>query len=244
MQTMNGVKLCVATVAAAIWMTSLIIFSGSSRAEPAPYTLRALYRLAPPSTLRPAQTALMLVDFQREFVDGGLPLPSSRAAIQSAAELAAWARRSGILVVLVQNVIDRPGSPLFRRGSAAADFVGELAPRAGDLVIEKTTGGAFSRTNLDEDLRARGIDTLILGGFMTHLAVLTTASDAGILGYHAVVAADATATRALPSTAGHAHDGAGSVGAAELQQAALATMADRVADVMLGAAIRKIPVKP
>jgi len=59
--------------------------------------------------------------------------------------------------------------------------------------------------------------------------------------YHVVVAADATATRALPGTAGGAHDG---VGAAELQQAALATMADRVADVMLGAAIRKIPVKP
>jgi nicotinamidase-related amidase len=78
---------------------------------------------------------------------------------------------------------------------------------------------------------------------MTHLAVLTTASDAGILGYHFVVAADATATRALPGTAGQQHDGA-SVDAAELQRVALATMADRVADVMPGAAIRKIPVKP
>ena len=243
MQTMNGLKLGVATLAASICLTSLMI--GSSRAEPAPFTLRALYRLAPPSALRAAHTALLLVDVQREFVNGGLPLPSSRAAIQSAAELAAWARRSGILVILVHNVIDRPGSPLFRRGSAGAGFIAELAPRAGDLVIEKATGGAFSRTNLDAELRARGIDTLIVGGFMTHLAVLTTASDAGILGYHVVVAADATATRALPGTAGPGQERASAgVDAAEQQRAALATIADRVADVMLGAAIRKIPVKP
>jgi nicotinamidase-related amidase len=242
MQIVNGLKLCVATLGA-IGLASLVVISGSSHAESAPWTLRALYRLGPPPTLRAAGSALLLVDFQREFVSGGLPLPSSRAAIQSAADLAAWARRSGILVVLVHNVIDRPGSPLFRRGAPATDFVAELAPRPRDLVIEKPTGGAFSRTALDAELRARGIDTLIVGGFMTHLAVLTTASDAGILGYHVIVAADATATRALPGTPVPGAEGAG-VAAAELQRASLAIMADRVADVMAGAAIRKIAVKP
>ncbi len=74
---------------------------------------------------------------------------------------------------------------------------------------------------------------------MAHLAVLTTSSDAGILGYRVLVAADATATRALPGAPGH-----DPVGVAELQRVSLAAMADRVADVMLGAAIRKIPVKP
>lgn len=243
MQTIHGLKLCVGTGAAAILLASLVIFLGSSRAESAPSTLRALYHLGPPALLRAPQTALVLVDCQREFVDGGLALPSSRAAIQGATELAAWARRSRILVVLVQNVIDRPGSPLFRRGSVAAELVADLAPRPEDLIIEKATGGAFTRTNLDAQLRARGIDTLIVGGFMTHLAVLTTASDAGILGYRVLVAADATATRALPGAAGLDHEGAG-VGAAEVQRVSLAAMADRVADVMLGSAIRNLLVRP
>jgi nicotinamidase-related amidase len=236
MQAIHGLKLCVGTLAVATLLASLVI--GSSRAEPAAFTLRALYHLGPPAALRASRTALVLVDFQREFVDGGLALPASRGAIQSATELADWARRSGVLVILVQNVIDRPGTPLFRRGSAGAELVADLAPRAGDLVIEKATGGAFSRTNLDAQLRSRGIDTLIVGGFMTHLAVLTTASDAGILGYHVVVAADATATRALPGPAGAV------VGAPELQRVSLAAMADRVADVMSGSLIRQIPVQP
>jgi len=238
MQTLNGLKMCVGTLAMVVLLASLMIGSGSSRAAPEARTLRALYGLGPPTSLRAAKTALVLVDFQQEFVRGGLPLPSSRAAIRSAVDLAAWARRSGILVVVVHNVIDRPGTPLFRRGTAAAALVPELAPRAGDLVIEKATGGGFSRTDLDAELRSRGIDTLIVGGFMTHLAVLITASDASVLGYHVLVAGDATATRTLPGAAGH--DG---VDAAELQRVALAAVADRVADVMPGSAIRAIPVQ-
>jgi nicotinamidase-related amidase len=87
--------------------------------------------------------------------------------------------------------------------------------------------GAFSRTHLDQDLRARGIDTLIIGGFMTHLAVLSTASDATVLDYHVLVAADATATRALPGAGGEK-----AVDSLLLQRATLAAMADRVADVL------------
>ena len=72
---------------------------------------------------------------------------------------------------------------------------------------------------------------------MTHLAVLSTASDATVLGYRVVVAADATATRALPGAGGE--DG---VDPAALQRAALAAMADRVADVMPGRAIMALPI--
>jgi nicotinamidase-related amidase len=86
--------------------------------------------------------------------------------------------------------------------------------------------GAFSRTNLDQALRARGIDTLIVAGFMTHLAVLSTASDATVLDYHVLIAADATATRALPGAGGEK-----GVDSLLLQRAALAAMADRTAEV-------------
>ncbi len=202
----------------------------------APTTLRARYGLEPPTTLHSAKTALLLVDFQEEFVHGKLPLPKARAAIEHAAQLAAWARRSGIWVVDVQNIVTRPGSPLFAPGSPSSAFVPELAPRIDDLVLVKSMAGAFSKTNLDAQLRARGIDTLIVAGLMTHLAVATTASDGMVLGYHVLVAADATATRALPGAPGGA-----AVDVATMQRAALATLADRVADVLPTASILALP---
>jgi nicotinamidase-related amidase len=210
---------------------------GGASAQPT--TLRALYQLTPPRAVSSARTAVVLVDFQNEFVNGRLPLPEGRTAIERARELSKWAHKAGVLVVMVRNVIRRQGGLLFAPGSSTTEFVRDLQPEAKDLVVEKAMIGAFSRTNLDAELRARGIDTLIVGGFMTHLAVASTASDGTVLGYHVIVAADATATRALPGTAG-----APPVDAKLLKRAALAAMADRVADVMLTRDVMALPIVP
>lgn len=202
-----------------------------------PRTLRALYGLEPPAALKATHTALVLVDFQEEFVKGRLPLPRARQAIARAAALSAWARNAHILVVMVKNVAARPGSPVFAPGSPTTAFVPELSPRPGDLVQEKSIAGAFSRTTLDSELKKREIDTIIVGGFMTHLAVLTTVTDAAVLGYRVVLAADATATRALPGAGGEA-----GVDASTLQRASIDLIADRVADVVESAAIMALPV--
>ena len=204
-----------------------------------PTTLRSLYSLSPPSELQGKKCALLLVDFQREFVDGRLPLPEVQAAIKHAVELANWARRAGILVVAVKNIVSRPGSPVFAESSASSAFVTELSPQPGDFVLTKAMAGAFSKTNLDLELKARGIDTLIVAGLMTHLAVLTTASDGMVLGYRVLVAADATATRTLPGAPGGA-----ALDARTLQRAALASMADRAADVLTNRAIVGLPLAP
>jgi len=224
-----------AALVAALSLSSLVARVGKT-ADSEPRTLRGWYGLKPPAQLEPAKTALLLIDFQDEFVHGHLPLPNGRVAIAHAATLAAWARHSGMLVVCVQNVSNRPGSPLFVPGEGASAFVPELAPSPRDLVVEKATGGAFSHTSLDGELHARGVDTLIVAGFMTHLAVLMTANDGALLGYHVLVAADATATRALPGVSGAAVD------EKTLQRAALATLADRVADVLPGERIMALPI--
>jgi len=212
------------------------VSASSSGGPREPVTLRTLYGLTPPARLRASHTAVVLVDFQREFISGKLPLPGASRAIERAGELSAWARRTGVLVVLVRNVVTRAGSPLFTPGAPTTDFVPELAPQASDLVVQKSMVGAFSHTTLDAELRARGIDTLIVAGFMTHLAVLATASDATVLGYHVVVASDATATRALPGA-----DGDAVVTAPVVERAALAVIADRVADVLPVRAISALP---
>ena len=210
-------------------VTGLVGISVAARSgEAHPTTLRALYGVKPLDTLAAAKTAVVLVDFQREFVDGGLPLPGAPAAVSRARALADWAHHQGVLVVLVRQVAHKPGALLFAAGAESTNLVPELQPLAGDLLVEKALGGALSQTSLHESLHARGIDTLVVGGFMTHLAVQMTASDALVLGYRVIVVGDATATRALPGARGEA-----GIDARLLQRAALDSMADRVADVML-----------
>lgn len=91
----------------------------------------------------------------------------------------------------------------------------------------KHVAGAFSRTDLDAQLKALGIRTVVLAGIMTHLAVDTSARDAAVLGYEVIVAADATATRTLPGVLGRPP-----VDAAVVKEVALASLADRFAEVL------------
>ncbi len=72
-----------------------------------------------------------------------------------------------------------------------------VAPQTGDIVVRKTRVGAFSTTDLDEQLRGRGIDTVILAGISTSGVVLSTVRDASDRDYRVLVLADATADREL-----------------------------------------------
>ena len=63
--------------------------------------------------------------------------------------------------------------------------------QSGDLVVAKEQWGAFYGTDLDEQLRRRGIKTLVLGGIATNRGVETTARDAFDRGYALVFAEDA-----------------------------------------------------
>jgi nicotinamidase-related amidase len=206
--------------------------------EPAPTrsTLRAAYGLRAPARVDASRTALVLVDFQRELVDGGLPLPGADDAIRHARTLLRWARDHRITVVHVRQLAARPDAPLFRPGSAGIQPVAELVARGSELEISKSLAGAFSRTDLDARLRAYGIDTLVVAGFMTHLAVDSTARDAAVLGYRVVIAGDATATRPLPGPGGS------TIGADVVQATALAALADRFADVMTSDELVALPV--
>ncbi len=68
-----------------------------------------------------------------------------------------------------------------------------VAPEPGDILVRKVRVGAFSTTDLDAQLRERGIDTLILAGISTSGVVLSTVRDASDRDYRVLVLADATA---------------------------------------------------
>lgn len=205
---------------------------------PPPTTLRSLYGLKPIDAFEASKTALVLVDFQEELLRGRIRVDGGERAIANARVLLAWARRSGIHVVHVRNVVPRADSPLFAPGSPLLAFARDLEPAPGEAVVTKPMAGGFSRSDLDAALRGMGVETLVVAGIMTHLAVDTTAREGTVLGYRVVVAGDASATRPLPSAVDD-----GVIDAATLHRVALASLADRFAEVAPSAAIAARPVR-
>lgn len=70
-----------------------------------------------------------------------------------------------------------------------------VAPMSGELIVRKTRVGAFSTTNLDEQLHARKIDTLILAGVSTSGVILSTVRDAADRDYRLYVLEDGCSDR-------------------------------------------------
>ena len=158
-------------------------------------------------TLVPAHTALVVIDLQRGIVDAPTaPYPGSDVVAHAAA-LAVALRAAGGTVVLVHvgpsadgkdGLRPQTDTPAWQPGPRPADWaeiVPELGPEPGDLVITKRQWGAFYGTELDLQLRRRGIDTILLAGISTNVGVETTARDAYERGYEQVFVEDAMAAR-------------------------------------------------
>ncbi|MEU1124331.1 isochorismatase family protein [Streptomyces sp. NPDC005899] len=146
------------------------------------------------TTLDP-RTALVVVDLQKGIV--GLPTahPASGVVARSAA-LADAFRAKGLPVFLVRVTGGAPGrnesgAPSGRPAADWADLVPELGPHEGDIVITKQQWGAFHGTELDLQLRRRGITQVVLTGIATSIGVESTARAAHEHGYHVTVATDA-----------------------------------------------------
>jgi ureidoacrylate peracid hydrolase len=168
--------------------------------------------------IAPTRAALAIIDMQADFVlpDGalgrsGANLAAVGPALVQAQGLADAARRAGAQVVFVglQTSPDRDSAAwtqrlrrrgldpareldLCRVGTPGAAFVGPR-PVAGDLVVAKLRYSAFSGTVLDSELRARGIDTIVVCGLTTECCVDCTVRDAFHLDYHVFVVSDACA---------------------------------------------------
>lgn len=79
-------------------------------------------------------------------------------------------------------------------GTPGHRILEEIAPMPGELVINKTSFGAFNSTGIDAALRNMGIEYLVITGVATNVCVETTARDAADRGYRSVMVEDAVAT--------------------------------------------------
>ncbi|MGL4288410.1 MAG: isochorismatase family protein, partial [Phreatobacter sp.] len=174
-----------------------------------------------------ADAALVLVDYQNEYLEGPLALPDARPAVERAAALLAKARAAGTRIIHIAHKGGKGGP--FDREAARGAIIEALQPKAGEQVIEKPRPNSFSGTELAAAVGATD-KPLIVIGFMTHMCVSSTVRAALDLGYSTSVAGDACATRDLPGAEG------GVVGAKALHEAELAALADRFAGVFPAAA--------
>ena len=167
--------------------------------------------------LDPARTALVLLDLQNYNVhpDGYWNQATPGAArlaepmIEGTVRALDVARAAGITVIHVANSW-REGHPDVNvhapwmrdareanrsiDGSWGVEFFEPVAPREGELVVQKRSVSAFVGTELERLLLVRDISTLVLAGGITNFAVEGTARHASDLGYRVVVLEDCTAS--------------------------------------------------
>jgi nicotinamidase-related amidase len=150
-------------------------------------------------------TALVLIDLQRGVA--AMPVePHSAAAVTSrAADLARAFRAAGAPVVLVRVAFSGDGGEVLRtdvdqprpaagpRPPEYLQFVDELEQTETDIVVTKHNWGAFHGTDLDVQLRRRGIATIVLAGIATNMGVESTARAAHEHAYNLVLVEDAMA---------------------------------------------------
>ena len=165
----------------------------------------------------PATTAVVLIEFQNDFVsDGGVlhaavrPVMDATGMLGNTRELADSARAAGVAVLhapitfapgyheitshpygILKGVVD---GNAFVKGSWGAEIADVLAPQDGDIVIEGKRGlDTFASTNLDFILRSKGIRTIALAGFLTNCCVESTMRTGYENGYQVVTLSDCMA---------------------------------------------------
>jgi nicotinamidase-related amidase len=155
--------------------------------------------------------ALVIVDIQNDYFPGGAhPLEAPEAAAAEARRLLESFRAAGEPVVHVRHVWDEEDASFMRPGTDGVEIHPDVAPLVGELVITKAYPNSFRETELEGELRARGIDELVVCGMMTSMCVDATVRAAVDLGFDTTVAHDACATcglefdgRSVPAHAVH-----------------------------------------
>ncbi|MQY25805.1 cysteine hydrolase family protein [Nocardia aurantia] len=171
-------------------------------------------------TFDPGTVALLVIDMQRDFLlPGGFgeslgnDVALLQAVVEPLAALIAAARAADVPVIHTReghlpDLSDCPPAKLLRgnpsqrigdpgrfgriliRGEYGHDIVDELAPVAGEVVIDKPGKGAFYATELSEVLARDGIETLLVTGVTTEVCVHTTVREANDRGYRCLVVSD------------------------------------------------------
>jgi nicotinamidase-related amidase len=172
-------------------------------------------------SIDPKTTAVVLIEYQNDFTsDGGVLHPAVNAVMEKTDMLANTkrvvekARAAGATEIHAQitfaegynEISSHPYGILkgvvdgnaFVKDSWGAAIVDDLAPQAGDILIEGKRGlDTFASTNLDFILRSKGITTIVLGGFLTNCCVESTMRSGYENGYKVITLSDCVAATSV-----------------------------------------------
>jgi nicotinamidase-related amidase len=158
----------------------------------------------PTQALDPKRTALLVMDFQQGIIGR---LPDVEPLLERVRQAIAGVREHGGTIGYVRVAFTEedwaavPDSAMFAQVAQnrlmhhedpSTAIHDALAPEPGDIVVRKTRVGAMLTTDLDEQLRDRGIDTLVLAGLSTSGVVLSTVIEATDRDYKLYVLSDGT----------------------------------------------------
>lgn len=142
------------------------------------------------------KTALILVDIQMDYFEGGLfEVPDMAKAAGQAALLLTHARRNGWPVLHIRHEAASDTAPFFRPGTSGAEIAPVVAPEAREPVLVKHRPNSFLGTDLEALLRAEEVERVVIAGAMSQMCIDATARAARDLGFEVTVACDACAAR-------------------------------------------------
>lgn len=138
--------------------------------------------------------ALVVVDVQRAFISGPEAVPGHVDLQRAIGLLLEKARAAGVPVIFLQNdgpkgAVDEPETDGWQLFFPAG---------AGEVVVRKRNDDGFDGTNLEEQLRARKIETIAICGMLSEMCLAATARTAMAKDFTVILANDAHATYDVP----------------------------------------------
>jgi nicotinamidase-related amidase len=169
--------------------------------------------------MMPGRTALLIIDMQIDFLssDGyfarkGYDPSPLRAILPTVVAVIDTARKAGCLIIYTRqgyraDLADMTdyerwrrrragldGTEVLLRGSPGFQIVPEIEIHPGDVIVDKTANGAFTHTDLEHILRAKGITHLLFSGCTTDVCVHTTMREAADRNFQCLLIEDACAS--------------------------------------------------
>ncbi len=168
-------------------------------------------------SIDPSKTAIVLIEFQNDFTtEGGVLHDAVKGVMEStdmlnnAKAVVTKARQAGMTIMHApisfqagyNEITDHPygilagvvESNAFVKGEWGSAIMDGLTPAEGDIVVEGKRGlDTFASTNLDFMLRSKGIETVVLAGFLTNCCVESTMRSAYENGYEVITLTDCAA---------------------------------------------------
>ena len=140
-----------AVIGMSLAAASAAVQAAPAQDKPTP-TIRAMSGATPIDHLDPKTTALVVIDFQKEYFTGKMPIPDGTQAMANTQKLIKFADAAKMPVFQVQHIAPA-GSAVFAIDGDTVKFQPGMEPRAHDKVVQKKTVSVFASTDLDKQLK-------------------------------------------------------------------------------------------